>query len=91
MSAPFPDGYAAAFYDIAKMLDIGARADSPANVWAKEMRPRIVSALDGRGEAVVRAKADALVRSHAARLGMDAFAAEQLSVAIEAITTEPTA
>lgn len=41
-----PDGYASAFYEVAKLLDIGARADSPANVWRREMLPRLKALLD---------------------------------------------
>lgn len=35
------DGYAKAFYEIAEMLGIGARAQSPAEVWEKEMKPEL--------------------------------------------------
>jgi hypothetical protein len=35
------EGYAAAFYEIAAMLGIPARAASPADVWHDEMRPKL--------------------------------------------------
>lgn len=40
--APAPvDGYAEAFYEIASVLGIGARSDTPENVFRNEMLPRI--------------------------------------------------
>jgi hypothetical protein len=44
-SQPREDGYATAFYEIAAMLGIGAQSRSPGNVWANEMRPRLLAAL----------------------------------------------
>ncbi len=38
-------GYVDAFYDLAKMMDIGARAKSPDEVWRTEMRPRLAALL----------------------------------------------
>ncbi|WP_242137333.1 hypothetical protein [Sphingomonas sp. TREG-RG-20F-R18-01] len=35
------DGYATAFYEIAKMLGFGARAKSPFEVWRAEMKPKL--------------------------------------------------
>ncbi|MGY2732351.1 hypothetical protein [Sphingomonas sp. UYP23] len=35
------DGYATAFYEIAEMLGIGARAASPTAVWRDEMQPKL--------------------------------------------------
>lgn len=35
------DGYATAFYEIAALLGIPARAASPAEVWRDEMRPKL--------------------------------------------------
>lgn len=35
--------YVGAFYDLAKMMDIGARAQSPAEVWRTEMQPRLAA------------------------------------------------
>lgn len=36
-----PTGYADAFYEIAKLLGIGARSDTPANVFKNEMLPKL--------------------------------------------------
>jgi hypothetical protein len=46
-ATPAPDrfGYADAFYEIAAMLGIGARPDSPAKVWADEMKPLLAARL----------------------------------------------
>lgn len=38
-------GYRDAFYEIARMLDIGTRPSSPREVWEHEMRPRLSAAL----------------------------------------------
>jgi hypothetical protein len=38
---PAEDGYTKAFYEIASVLGIGARNDSPENVFRNEMLPRI--------------------------------------------------
>jgi hypothetical protein len=54
-------GYVAAFYEIADMLGIGARADSPANVWANEMKPALLQRLSvPEGEEVVERVARAI-------------------------------
>lgn len=45
------DGYAAAFYEIADMLGIGARAASPKTVWEGEMRPALQKLLTNRDAA----------------------------------------
>ena len=37
--------YEAAFYDVAKLLDIGARSKSPADVWRNEMLPKLKARL----------------------------------------------
>jgi hypothetical protein len=42
-AAPAEDGYTKAFYEIASVLGIGARADTPENVFRNEMLPRIVA------------------------------------------------
>ncbi|WBO23980.1 hypothetical protein [Sphingomonas abietis] len=42
---PAADGYADAFYDLAKMMGIGARANSPATIWETEMRPKLAALL----------------------------------------------
>jgi hypothetical protein len=39
------DGYVTAFYEIADMLGIGAQAASPAEVWSRQMRPRLEASL----------------------------------------------
>lgn len=41
-----PDaGYVMAFYELAKLMGIGARTESPGQVWRKEMLPRLAAAL----------------------------------------------
>jgi len=47
------DGYTTAFYEIATMLGIGARAASPADMWRDQMRPKL-EALTKSPSAVVR-------------------------------------
>lgn len=49
-SRPLPEdaGYQMAFYELAKLMDIGARAESPGQVWRKEMLPRLIAALATR-------------------------------------------
>lgn len=42
-ATPIEDGYTKAFYEIASVLGIGARADTPENVFRNEMLPRIVA------------------------------------------------
>jgi len=37
--------YEAAFYDVAKLLDIGPRSKSPADVWREEMLPKLKARL----------------------------------------------
>jgi hypothetical protein len=54
------DGYRDAFYDIAKLLNIGARADSPANVWRKEMLPKLQALVLQRDEALAQARASVI-------------------------------
>lgn len=41
-------GYVTAFYELAGMMDIGARPRSPEQVWEREMKPRLVEALSGQ-------------------------------------------
>lgn len=38
------DGYELAFYELAKIMGIGARPASPGHVWRSEMLPRILQA-----------------------------------------------
>lgn len=38
-------GYVRAFYELADMLGMNARADSPRNVWENEMKPRLATLL----------------------------------------------
>jgi hypothetical protein len=50
-----PDGYAAAFYEIAAMLGIPAQSATPQHVWEAEMRPRLLAlTADPTSEAVER-------------------------------------
>lgn len=46
------DGYAKAFFEIADMLDIGARTESPCEVWETIMRPRLAALIARDGDAV---------------------------------------
>lgn len=39
------DGYSMAFYELAKLMGIGARAAAPGHVWRSEMLPRLIRAL----------------------------------------------
>jgi len=39
-------GYVMAFYELAGLLNIGARAQSPGQVWRNEMMPKILAALN---------------------------------------------
>ena len=52
LSAPAPsqgaDGYRDAFYEIADLLGIGARPDSPKTVWETEMRPMLQALMEPR-------------------------------------------
>jgi len=41
-------GYVTAFYELADIMDIGARPRSPEQVWEREMKPRLVEALSGQ-------------------------------------------
>lgn len=49
---PADDGYATAFYEIATMLDIGAQAASPADVWRDQMRPKLEALTKNPSDAV---------------------------------------
>lgn len=44
-AAPQQAGYSDAFYELAKLMGIGARAQSPKVVWEREMLPRLILAL----------------------------------------------
>jgi hypothetical protein len=44
-AGPLNNGYVLAFYEIAKLLGIGARACSPKECWEREMRPKLLKAL----------------------------------------------
>jgi hypothetical protein len=39
------DGYSLAFYELAKLMGIGARPAAPGHVWRSEMLPRLIRAL----------------------------------------------
>lgn len=75
--APQQGGYVTAFYEIAKMLGIGARVNSPAEVWEREMKPLLQRLVDttpppaAAGEPVADALAKALCL-------LDTFAGEGL-------------
>jgi hypothetical protein len=40
------DGYQMAFYELAGLLNIGARAQAPMHVWRNEMMPRVLAAVE---------------------------------------------
>ena len=52
------DGYATAFYEIATMLGISARAASPADVWRDQMRPKLEALAAGQGDGTASIKRD---------------------------------
>lgn len=88
-------------FALANAVFLASRNDLDLIVWQTAAKERIrwlsahlavadLAALAQRDDvATVKARAAALVRRHASRLGMDGMAAEQLAKAIEAITTEP--
>jgi hypothetical protein len=41
--AMWASGYAEAFYEVAEMLGIGARACAPKHIWEQEMRPKLMA------------------------------------------------
>jgi hypothetical protein len=70
------DGYATAFYDVATMLGIGARAQSPADVWRDEMRPKL--------EALTQVTESTAYRT--SLIGRETARADQAEAALAAIT-----
>jgi hypothetical protein len=69
-------GYAIAFYEIAKMLGIGAQAASPADVWRDQMRPKL--------EALTQVTESTAYRT--SLIGRETARADQAEAALAAIT-----
>lgn len=74
------DGYVSAFYDVAQLLGIGARASSPADVWATEMLPMLRVLLNNSVAAYAQGVAEE--RERAARVA-DGHAAHANRLALE--------